>query len=136
MPVVSSNQRDSRAEPRDEPGVAVYFQLDGKPMVLACDRFTSLTQNIAAVAAHIEATRRIDRYGVGTAAQMFAGFLALPAPMVVDDWRSVLGNPTDLVQAEQAYRVRRRTAHPDVGGSHAEMAALNAAIDLARKVLG
>jgi hypothetical protein len=133
LPVLSSNDR-GRGEPRD-PGVAVYFQLDGRPMVMACDRFTSLTQNIAAIAAHIDASRRIDRYGVATTAQMFAGFLALPAPLVVDDWRSALGNPTTLAEAETAFRERIRTAHPDAGGSHAQAAALTEAIRLAREAL-
>ena len=61
--------------------------------------------------------------------------MALPAPLVVDDWRTVLGNPATLAEAEANYRERMRTAHPDVGGSHAKAAALNEAIRLARQVL-
>ena len=127
--------RADRGNPGD-PGVAVYFQLDGKPIVLACDRFTEVAQNVAAIAAHIEATRRIDRYGVGTTEQMFTGFLRLAAPLVVDDWRGTLGNPSTLAEAEAAYRERMLTAHPDHGGSQTTAAALNAAIDRAREVMG
>jgi hypothetical protein len=141
-PILSSNvelrldgqPRSGQPEPTD-PGIAVYFQLRGKPMVMACDRYTEVAQNIAAVAAHIEATRRIERYGVASAEEMFTGFQALPAPMVVDDWRGALGNPRTLAEAEAAYRERIRTAHPDAGGSHAQAAALNAAIARARAEL-
>lgn len=141
-PILSSNvelridgaPRSGMPEPRD-PGVAVYFTLDSKPIVLACDRYTNVAQNIAAIAAHIDATRRIERYGVGTMAQIFTGFLALPAPMVVDDWRAALGNPDTLAEAEAAYRERMRQAHPDAGGSAAAAATLNAAIKRAREEL-
>lgn len=143
FPVLSSNvelridgqPRSGLSEPRD-PGVAVYFQLHDKPIVMACDRYTEVAQNIAAIAGHIEATRRIERYGVASAAQMFEGFLALPAPMVVDDWRGPLGNPATLAEAETAYRERIRAVHPDVGGSEAQAAVLNVAIRMARKELG
>ena len=142
LPVLSSNvtlrqdgqPRSGLAEPGD-PGVAVYFQLDRKPVVLACDRYTTVAQNIAAIAAHIDATRRIERYGVATLEQMFAGFVALPAPIAPDDWRSALGNPRSLDEAEAAFRERMRRAHPDVGGEHTAAAALNAAIRRAREQL-
>jgi hypothetical protein len=131
---IDGNPRLGLLEPRD-PGVAVYFTLDTKPIVLACDRYTNVAQNIAAIAAHIDATRRIERYGVGTMAQIFTGFLALPAPMVVDDWRAALGKPRTLGEAEASYRERMRQAHPDAGGSVADAATLNAAIKRAREVL-
>ena len=120
--------------PRD-PGVAVYFQLGDKPIVLACDSYTEVAQNIAAIAAHIDAMRRMERYGVGSMAQMFTGFLALPAPMVVDDWRAALGDPKSLAEAEAAFRERMKDAHPDRGGTHAQAAALTAAIARARAEL-
>ncbi len=142
LPVLSTNielrldgrPRSGAPQPHD-PGVAVYFQLGGKPVALACDRYTEVAQNVAAVAAHIEASRRIERYGVATTAQMFEGFMLLPAPLVIDDWRAELGNPATLAEAEAEYRARIRTAHPDAGGSAARAAALNQAIRLARTVL-
>ena len=126
--------RAGRTEPAD-PGVAVYFRLHEKPIALACDRYTTVAQNIAAIAAHIDATRRIERYGVATMEQMFTGFLALPAPIAPDDWRSALGNPGSLDEAEAAFRSRMRRAHPDAGGEHGAAAALNAAIRRAREAL-
>jgi hypothetical protein len=141
-PMLSSNlelrlngqPRLDRGEPAD-PGVALYFKLAGKPMALASDKYRLVAQNIAAIAAHIEATRRIERYGIATTEQMFTGFLALPAPLVIDDWRAALGNPLNLADAEIMFRERMKTAHPDVGGSHTRAAILTAAIKRAREVL-
>ncbi len=122
-------------EPTDR-GVAVYFKLKGKDRCLACDAFTTVAGNVAALAAHIDAIRRIDRYGVGTIDQAFAGYTALPAPAA--DWRSTFGlvNGASLDDVERKYREMARTAHPDAGGNDADMARLNVAIESARAELG
>lgn len=142
LPVISSNlelrldglPRSGQRKP-DDPGVAVYFRLDGDPVVLACDHYQDVEDNIAAIAAHVEASRAIERHGVGTLREIFRGFAALPPGIAPADWRSALGNPRTLDEAEAVYRERMKSAHPDVGGSHAEAAALNAAIELARAAL-
>lgn len=138
--VLSTNQqlrldgmpRSNQGEPYD-PGAAVYFKLKGKPRVLACDRYRRVADNVAALAAHVDALRRIDRYGVGTLEQAFAGYTALPATGV--DWWIVLEVPINASREhiEAAYREKIRTAHPDVGGSDAEMSRLNVARDAAFK---
>ena len=58
-----------------DPGAAVYFKLDSVPegLVLACDRWLRVEDNIAAVAAHIGALRGIDRWGVGSVRQALVG---------------------------------------------------------------
>lgn len=109
--------------------------LNNKPAVLACDRWRTVAGNVAAIAAHMNAMRSMDRWGVGSLDQMFAGYLTLPAPIVTADWRTPLGNPATLAHAEAVYREKMRTAHPDNGGSHAAAAALNAAIEIARREL-
>lgn len=113
-----------------DPGVAVYFELSGKPRCLACDTWDTPGGNIAALAAHIECLRGIDRYGVGTLDQAFAGYTALPAKG--ETWRTTLGfSPEAAITADairQAFREQARSAHPDAGGSHEAMAALNAAM--------
>jgi hypothetical protein len=121
--------RSNQAAPAD-PGAAVYFRLSGKDIALACDKWDRVADNIAALAKHIEAMRGMDRWGVGTAAQAFAGYEALPAP---DPWWQVLGlsgpnvTRSDIVVA---YRKASQAAHPDrPGGSHDRMAAVNAARD-------
>jgi hypothetical protein len=120
-----------KPEPTD-PGVCVYFQMGGQPYAMACDTFDSLAQNMAAIANHIDATRRIERYGVATAAETLQAFQALPAPTT---WRDVLGGPATRLEATAAYRRLAADAHPDRGGSDERMAELNAARDAALKAL-
>jgi len=139
--IVSTNIRtrldglpySNEAAPAD-PGAAVYFRLKKADRVLACDRYRSVAGNIAAIAAHIEALRAIDRYGVGTLDQAFAGYTALPANADAD-WAIVLGVPptASADEIEAAFRRLAMAAHPDRGGSHDEMARLNAAVTAARK---
>jgi hypothetical protein len=119
-----------------DPGVAVYFRLDERPYTLAADSYDTVEANIAAIAAHIQASRAIERHGVGTLHEIFAGFAALPPATAVDDWRGALGNPRTLAEAESTYREAMKVSHPDVaGGSEAMAAMLNAAIRRAREVL-
>jgi len=127
--------RSGQGEPRD-PGAAVYFTLKGKPRCLACDRWTRVADNIAAIAAHIEAIRAVDRYGVGTMDQAFAGYAQLQSGP--DCWWLVLNIPeaATLEQAEAAYRKMARTHHPDAGGTQDGMARLNQAMQAARAALG
>ena len=145
-PVLSTNletrldgqPRSGQREPAD-PGVALYFRLKGKPIVLACDRYTTVAANIAAIAAHIQATRAIERHGVGTLEEAFAGFTALP-PSGKSPWRAVLGFPPgqpvtrDMVQAKR--REMAKLHHADAGGQGSRMAEINAAADDALREVG
>jgi hypothetical protein len=83
----------------------------------------------------IDAMRGMQRWGVGSVEQLFTGYVSLSAPEAPEDWRAVLGHPITLAGAEANYRRWIRAAHPDSGGSHAAAAALNAAIDQARRIL-
>lgn len=120
--------RADRAPPAD-PGVCIYFVLKAKPMAMACDTFTTVQQNVAAIANHIDAVRRQARYGVASAEESLQAFEALPAPPT---WWARLGVSQTASKAEitAAYRRLAPAAHPDQpGGSQDEMAALNAARD-------
>lgn len=120
----------NQPEPRDV-GVAVYFRLNKADRVLACDTWTRTADNIAAIAAHVVAIRAIDRYGVGTLDQAFAGYVGLPAKG--STWRTTLGFLPDaavtLDDVNKAFRDRARGAHPDnqQTGSHDAMTSLLAA---------
>lgn len=122
--------RSDRRAP-DDPGVALYFRLDGRDTVLACDRWDRVADNIAAIAKHIEALRGQDRWGVGTLEQAFAGYQALPAP---EQWWQVLGCAEDTPQetVERVFRELAKKFHPDRGGSESEMARINAALQASR----
>lgn len=119
-------------------GVAVYFQRDRKPFVLACDRWQNIEDNIRAVTVTIEAMRGLERWGVSQMLERaFQGFMALPAPEAQKQWWEVLEckRDTDLEMVESIYRLRARSSHPDVGGTEARMAELNRAVNEARKEL-
>lgn len=143
VPAISSNvelrldgmPRSDRRAPAD-PGVAVYFNLKGRPRCLACDRWSTVADNIAAVAAHVEAIRAVDRYGVGNMEQAFAGYTALqPAAF---EWWIILGVSREASEAEidAAFKALARKHHPDLGGDPLEMARLNQARDSARQERG
>lgn len=121
--------RSGQPDPLDK-GVAVYFQIKGKPTTLACDKWDRVADNIAAIAKHIEAIRGMDRWGVGTAEQAFAGYQALPEP---EQWWQILEVPENATRAQiaVAYRAKARDVHPDTGGNDAAMARVNAARDTA-----
>lgn len=127
------SREHTKHSPHDA-GAACYFALSGRPMVLACDRWATVAGNIAGIASHIQALRGMERWGVGTIEQAFAGYAALPPP-AADDWTRILDKPEDLAEAEATYRRKMRTAHPDAGGSEAAAALLNLAIARARKEL-
>lgn len=131
----------SGRRPPEDPGAAVYFRLSGKDRVLACDSWTTVAGNIAAIAAHIDCIRGIDRYGVGTLEQAFAGYDALPPPGANNrpPWRKVLdlADPVSPDAVQAAYRSKARQFHPDLpGGSHEAMAMLNEARDAALREIG
>lgn len=119
----------------DDRGVCIYFDLDGQPYAMACDRYTEVADNLAAIAAHIEATRAIERHGVASAAETLQAFQALPAPKRPHE---ILGVPANASAAEikTAWRKAIAGAHPDQGGSEAAAAELNAARDEMLKGLG
>lgn len=129
------NYKSNQSEPKDK-GVAVYFELDGKPIVLCCDKWNKVGCNIVAIAKTIEAMRGLERWGVTETKRAFDGFAALPDTadvQAVTCW-TVLGiertRNKDVIN--NAWRAKARAAHPDMpGGSHEAMTALNTARDQA-----
>jgi hypothetical protein len=151
--VISSNLRlrqdglpmGNQAAPYDA-GVAVYFQLMGKPHVFACDSWARVQDNLHAIRLHIEALRGTERWGVGAAHQVFTGYRALPpgrtdaapTPEQAADLLARAANFDHLPGAReallhepdyvaQAYRLAAKKMHPDVGGEHEEFVRLQEA---------
>lgn len=106
----------------DDPGVAVYFELDGQPVCLPCDTFDTIGGNLGAIAGHIEADRRQVRYGVATVAERFASFLALPEAGSATGWRERLGVTPEATadQVRRAYRLKMHAAHPDTASGEGD----------------
>lgn len=137
--------RSDQREPKD-PGAAVYWQLNGQaPKVMAIDQYTTVADNLAAIAATLEALRAIERHGGALILdRAFTGFDALPAPGKTRHWRDVLdvpeggGNTADqLARAKMHYRACASANHPDkAGGSNEKMAEINRAWQQAQEELG
>lgn len=128
--------RSGAAEPRD-PGVAVYWEeRAGARRVMAVDRYDRVADNLAAVAATLDAMRSIERHGGAMVLERaFTGFTALPAPDTKRTWWDVLQCSRDASSAVIRTQYRRLASdhHPDRGGDPARMAELNAARDEALK---
>lgn len=127
--------RSNQGRPGD-PGVCVYWQKSAKAAMfcMAADRYDEVQDNLAAVAATLEAMRSIERHG-GAAIldRAFTGFAALPAPAAASasSWWAVLGvaESAGPVEIRAAHRQLAQAHHPDRGGDPARMAAINTARD-------
>lgn len=111
--------RSGQPEPAD-PGVAVYFQRKGQKLVFACDRYSTVRENLRAIGMHLEAIRGQERWGVGSLDQAFAGYAALPEQASGLPWWTTLGlseRPVTEHQLQAAYRKEAMRTHPDAGGS-------------------
>ena len=125
--------RSDRAAPAD-PGVAVYWQPRKGPMrCMAVDRYDKVPDNLAAIAATLDAMRAIERHGGATVLdRAFAGFTALPAPNAPASWWITLGvdQRAGADEVERAHKYLRGLAHPDrAGGSDARFDAVNKAYE-------
>ena len=128
QPRLDGFPRSNLPDPSD-PGVAGYwhdpFGGEVKDRVMAIDRYDRVADNLAAIAATLNAMRAIERHGGSRILQpAFTGFTALPAPGQTSGpgWRQVFGFEADedvpLIRLEGAYRTARSEAHPDrPGGS-------------------
>lgn len=146
-PILSTNielrmdgrPRADRSPPVD-PGACVYFELKGRPMAMACDAYTTVQMNVAAIANHIDAVRRQARYGVASAEESLQAFAALPSPSTIalsgryawDILGLAQGSSEQAVRA--AYRALAKLNH-DTKAGDAALAELNAARDAALKDL-
>jgi hypothetical protein len=136
-----------------DPGVAVWFWLPKKGVgkyvswsekthsehVLACDRWNLVEHNLRAIGKHIDALRAQERWGVGSVAQAFAGYQALPSGMESGrPWWQVLGIMSNA-RTEEVQLAFKRLAllhHPDRGGDVAKFHELEQAREQALKEIG
>ena len=115
--------------PKD-PGAAVYWKNGKTTRCMAVDRYDRVADNLAAIAATLQAMRAIERHGGAQILdRAFVGFKQLMAP---EQWWQVLGLDSPDVTAEKiqdAWLEQAKKHHPDRGGEDAHMARINAARD-------
>jgi hypothetical protein len=135
-----SSDHVGRSNSPADPGAALWFTLAGKDitggqslMVLACDRFAELAQNIRALSLTMERLRLVDEIGAYSLVAAVEGAKALPPPERPIDWREVLGlgAGATLTVANTVYRALAK----DAGEGSERLRDLNAAIEAARKEL-
>jgi hypothetical protein len=149
--VISTNIRttlggnpSSQAATPTDPGAAVYFQLrfrrGGKeilrPIVLTCDKWIRLSDNLHAIGRDIEAQRGRERWGCTNYEQSFRGYLALLDRTGSRQWWEVLGvrSTANKDEIKAAWKKLTLTAHPDKGGTKSEWDKLQNAYDQAMSI--
>jgi hypothetical protein len=126
-----------------DPGVAVYFKHNGQAVVLCCDKYIAVEDNIKAIAITIEDMRRIERNGVSDfIRRSFTGFKALGVgSSAARDWWQWFNfderpAPTykNFTSVQSSYRDQAKALHPDTTpGNGKEFAELGAAWAQAEK---
>lgn len=128
---------DGGRAPHGDPGVAIYFTLKGKPMVMATDAFDNVASNVRSLGLAIEAMRQLERHGGGQMMERaFTGFSALPPPDNYQPrrpWWEVLRYPEDpaereilsVAEIEARWKALAKKLHPDGSGASASDAAMS-----------
>lgn len=117
----------------DDPGVAVYFVLRKRQMVMARDAYTNVHDNLRSIGLGIAHLRGMERHGGGQMMERaFEGFAALAAPSAFDPW-AVLGlRPgASREDIEAKFRDLAKRHHPDMGGSPEEFVKIKKAREAA-----
>lgn len=130
-PNVMLSRANSSSLTRTERTVTVTFIKDNRTVNLALGDYDTPVANLKAIALCIRDMRMIERRGA--AEVMASAFLQL-APPEAAPWSTLGISPgASREDIEAAYRMKAKVAHPDMGGSTEQMAALNRARDEALK---
>lgn len=101
------------------PGAEVSFTDDaGRRLTFHTDRYPNLHDNLHAIASGMEALRAVERHGIASTGQQYAGFQQLGAGDI-DRGRM-------LVELHGSVTKALKATHPDHGGNAAEFAAVDA----------
>lgn len=120
----------------DDPGVAIYFKMGTDDIVMCCDQYLKVWENIYALGKSVEALRAIERYGCSEfMKRAFTGFKAIPERVEMSCWEILVLPPTkDTAVIKERFRLLAMDAHPDKGGSVENFHALNTAYNDAMKL--
>lgn len=103
------------------PGVTVAFESMHGPLKYTADRFGTWQENLRAVALGLEALRKVDRYGMTSRGEQYAGWKQLEAGgPSVERGRELIREHGDVKRALMA-------THPDHGGDPEQFADVQAA---------
>lgn len=144
LPLRLDGSPKSSAKNPDDPGVSVWWRhKKAPPRVMAIDLYDRVADNLAAIAAVLDAMRSIERHGGKVIHdKAFTGFAALPSPEAIADlhWKQVLelkdGISPDWADIEAAYKRLASKNHPDKGGDAAQFRAITEAYAAAKKAYG
>jgi hypothetical protein len=104
------------------PGVTVAFESKHGPLKYTADKFATWQENLRAIALGLEALRKVDRYGMTSRGEQYAGWKALP----MGDGPSVERGRT-IIREHGSVRAALMATHPDQGGDAALFADVQAA---------
>lgn len=83
------------------------------------DAYDNLGANLRAIALGLEALRAVDRYGITSTGEQYAGFAMLPSGEPADRGRRI-------VEREGGIAAALHATHPDKGGDRADFEAVQA----------
>lgn len=106
----------------DHPGVTVAFESKHGPLKYTADKFATWQENLRAIALGLEALRKVDRYGMTSRGEQYAGWKALPAGSSEQVERG-----RDLIREHGSIRDAIMATHPDHGGDASDFDAVQAA---------
>lgn len=112
-----------RADARQpsHPGIELSFTTELGRLVYRTDAYELWQHNVRAIALGLEALRAVDRYGITSSGEQYAGWLQLGTQ------EDPAERGRHLVEAAGGnVREALRRAHPDNGGTAAEFAAVQA----------
>jgi hypothetical protein len=127
----------------EDPGVALYFALRGRQMVMARDAYNTVMDNLCSIGLALAHLRGLERHGGASMMERaFTGFAALPPQEAQrQPWREVMrlqqvdamgfDKPALLSVVEATYRRLAKSADTTEA-----MVALNLAVEDARREIG
>lgn len=127
-----------------DPGVIVFWEMDGTQHAMACDAYTKVRDNARAILLCLQDKLRVQNRPAATGSAEFEGYRALPpggdatpqAPpqrsqqdMTRQEAADLLGVSPDAEREiiKMAYRTKMKDAHPDRSGDSKGAAKLNRA---------
>jgi len=136
----------ANARTPNHPGVRVAFESKHGPLIYQTDNCAFWQHNVRSIALGLESLRAVDRYGITSRAEQYAGWKALPSQpkgasfATVDDALRWLRDPDNCgvaggegLSLKVLLRLVAKQHHPDRGGDQATWARYDEAVQLLKK---